>query len=400
MVFALYFQTLKSHVRLPEIKKLANLVMLPLVCVMAASQPVQSADAETRLVVVSIDGLRSEELFSGAEKALMSKEHGVDNVKRLESDYWREAPETRRKALLPFLWSKFESDQGWVCGDLTRDSVVVIENRRYFSYPGYNEFLTGFGDYSVDSNDKKYNQNVTFLEWLNAKEKYKGKVAAFASWDVFPFIINDKRSGVYVNAGWQPFTIGEPRVVEALNLVSDTMFQQFETVRYDSLTTAGAIEYLKTEKPKVLYLSIGEVDDWAHAGRYDRYLNAARHSDSLIERLWNTCESMPEYQGKTIFLLTTDHGRGLIRDGWKNHSDSLPGSERAWFAAFGPGLAAKGIDEGGAFTLSQLAPTACALLGEQFEASVGEKRHPLPIAPGTSHAATPDVGLGQKSDVD
>lgn len=348
-------------------------------CTLAFAATVLANDDEKRLIVVSIDGLRSEELFSGVEKALISKDHGVDNVGQLEADFWRDSPEVRRKLLLPFLWSKFESDQGWVAGDLEKDSVVVIENRRYFSYPGYNEFLTGFGDYAVDSNDKKYNKNVTFLEWLNKKDAYKGKVAAFASWDVFPYIINDKRSGVYVNAGWEPFTVGRADVIENLNLVSSNIFKQFGSVRYDSLTMAGAIEYLKQEKPKVLYVSIGEVDDWAHAGRYDRYINAARISDSLIEKLWNVCESLPEYKGKTVFLLTTDHGRGVIRDGWKNHSDSLPGSERAWFAAFGPGLSKSGIDEGGQFTLSQLAPTACAFLGEEFEQSGGEPRTPLPI---------------------
>jgi hypothetical protein len=61
----------------------------------------------------------------------------------------------------------------------------------WFSYPGYNEILTGSADDKrITSNDKMDNLNVTFLEHLNKLPEYKGKVMAFTSWDVFPFIIN------------------------------------------------------------------------------------------------------------------------------------------------------------------------------------------------------------------
>ena len=56
--------------------------------------------------------------------------------------------------------------------------------------------------YAINSNAKIYNKNITILEKLNQTIDYKNKIAAFASWDVFPFIINDKRSGVPVNAGY------------------------------------------------------------------------------------------------------------------------------------------------------------------------------------------------------
>ena len=43
---------------------------------------------------------------------------------------------------------------------------------------------------------------LPYWKKLNQTIDYKNKIAAFASWDVFPFIINDKRSGVPVNAGY------------------------------------------------------------------------------------------------------------------------------------------------------------------------------------------------------
>ena len=33
--------------------------------------------------------------------------------------------------------------------------------------------------------------------------EFTGKVAAFGSWDVFPYIINDKRSNIPVNASFR-----------------------------------------------------------------------------------------------------------------------------------------------------------------------------------------------------
>ena len=52
------------------------------------------------------DGLRWQELFSGAEESLITKKDGgVANVTALKKSYWRATSEERRLALMPFLWS-------------------------------------------------------------------------------------------------------------------------------------------------------------------------------------------------------------------------------------------------------------------------------------------------------
>ena len=79
-----------------------------------------------------------------------------------------------------------------------------LTNALWFSYPGYSEILTGLADDTrITSNDKFPNPNTTVLELANKDPKYMGKVAAFASWDVFPYIVNETRSGVPVNAGFE-----------------------------------------------------------------------------------------------------------------------------------------------------------------------------------------------------
>ncbi|MCC6512004.1 MAG: AP protein [Pirellulaceae bacterium] len=335
--------------------------------------------AVTNVVLITLDGLRGEEVFSGADQRLMVKENGVSQPDALKAKYWRESAEERREILLPFLWQQCQSNQGWLAGDVQQNSVVQVTNGLYFSYPGYNELLCGSPDPRVRSNDKKYNQNVTVLEWLNDKPEFKGHVAAYCSWDVFPFIINDQRSGIPVNAGWQRLTVGDANRLSALNLVSDQLFREWDGVRYDVLTASGAIEELKANHPRVLFVSLGETDDWAHAGRYDRYLLTSQQNDHFIRLLWETCQSLPSHQGKTTFIVTSDHGRGDGREGWKSHGVSLPGSERIWVAAFGPGLQATGIDRDHTFQQAQIAATVAALLGHDFTQSSPSVQPPLPI---------------------
>jgi hypothetical protein len=97
--------------------------------------------------------------------------------------------------------------------------------------------------------------------------------------------------------------------------------------------------------PRVIYVGFGETDDWAHSGRYDLYLEAARQTDDYIRRLWELLQSMDQYAGKTALLMTTDHGRGDTIEDWKSHNAVIEGSERIWIAAMGPGVPAKGIVE-------------------------------------------------------
>jgi hypothetical protein len=331
------------------------------------------------VVLITLDGLRGEEVFRGADLRLMTKENGVSKPDECKASFWREDAKERRELLLPFLWSQIQQGSGWIAGDIDGDSLVAVTNGLYFSYPGYNEILSGFPDPWVISNDKRYNRNTTVLEWLHQRPEFKGKISAYGSWDVFPFIINDQRSGIPVNAGWQKLTVGNPDRISALNFVSEQLFHEFEGVRYDSITALAAIEEIRTNQPRVLFVSFGETDDWAHVGRYDRYLLTARQNDQFIQSLWEATQSMDQYRDKTLFIISTDHGRGDGREGWKNHSVLLNGSERIWICALGLGLTRTGVDAGGRYEQAQIAATVGAALGHDFQTFKEEIRPPLPV---------------------
>ncbi|QEG24025.1 alkaline phosphatase family protein [Mariniblastus fucicola] len=322
------------------------------------------------VILITLDGLRWQELFGGAEKGLIDKEIGkVEDPKLTISRFFDDDPERRRELLMPYFWNSI-AKRGQVFGDPSHQSRVTVENGKFFSYPGYSEILTGFADETIDSNDKVNNKNVTVLEYIHQMPEFRGRVAAFCSWDVFPFIINSKRSGIPVNAGWQTLEHFEnDSEKETYRLLAKQLPRYWHGVRYDAFTFRGAVEYLKVRKPRVLYLALGETDDWAHAGRYDLYLESARTSDDLLRQLEELTQSIPQYRDNTAFVLTTDHGRGDGREGWKSHGSDLAGSDQIWIAVWGPNVPAKGIVQDVTASQGQVAATVAKLLGLDFTAS-------------------------------
>jgi len=337
---------------------------------------VPAAHKTENVVVVMLDGMRWQDVFRGADPELI-KTLGPDalgdakeRTANAQHLYWRDTPADRRQALMPFLWSVVAA-QGQIFGnrDLASDSHVT--NGLNFSYPGYSETLTGIADPRIHSNDNVPNPNVTVFEWLNGKPAFAGKVAAFGAWDVFNGIFNRERCGFVVNAGYDPLTaIPATPQIELLNDLKAETVRIWPDEAFDPLPFHTAVEYVKANKPRVLFLGLGETDDWAHGNSYAEYLNAAHRDDSYLRQLWEQLQSMPEYQGKTTLIVLPDHGRGVGAE-WTSHGQKIPASKETWMAYLGPDTAAKGerqqVDP---VTESQVAATLAALLGEDYHAAV------------------------------
>jgi len=331
-------------------------------------------DASENLVLVTLDGVRWQEVFAGIDLNLINDERYSHKPEALKKTYWREQRTERRKQLFPFLWSVIASE-GVLVGDRVQKSYMEVSNGWWFSYPGYNEILTGRADDGIDSNAKIWNPNVTFLEILNGLQGYKNRVMAFTSWDVFPYIINTERSGLPVNAG---FTVATPATSEKsrwLNELSAEAPRLWPTVRVDFLTNGDAMQALKNQHPRVIYIAYGETDDFAHDGSYDRYVDAAHRSDLMLSRLWNWLQTDPFYRDRTTLIISTDHGRGNTPDSWAHHAspaatakrgitdaaNGVPGSDQIWLAAIGPHIRSRGLVSGH-WKQSQIAATALACL--------------------------------------
>lgn len=346
-------------------KILVALLMLQLGVGMALGQ-----EDNIKVVLVTLDGFRWQEMFSGADPQLITNREYVHDTTALKKRFWRETPEERRNALLPFIWSEV-NENGQIHGNRTLGSKVDLTNTLWFSYPGYNEILTGKADDGrIVSNDKIPNPNKTILELANMSPKYQNKVAAFGSWDVFPFIINEDRSGVPVNAGFE-IAKGENLTEREkfLNQLQPIVPSPWSTVRLDAFTHHYAMEEMKKNHPEFMYISYGETDDFAHDGDYGAYLKSAHTTDSLIRDLWNFTQSDDFYKNKTVFLITTDHGRGTQPlNTWKSHGNDIVGAGSVWFIAFGEGITPKGeIKKEEQLFSNQIAPTIMDVLGLKID---------------------------------
>ncbi len=346
---------------------------LLLLALLLAAATAAAADLKTRnIVLITTDGLRWQEVFTGAEKALLSKQHGgVTDPKAIEAKFWRESPEERRAALMPFFWSKI-AREGQLYGNLPQRSSSQITNNMKFSYPGYNEILTGFADPLIDSNAKQPNQNFTVLEWLHRKPSFHGKVAAYSAWDVTPYIFNRQRCGFPVMGGWEPLPEPDPNPKQQLlnDLIADTTRPNAAEV-VDSFLFQAAREHLLRHQPRVLFVGFLETDAWGHAGRYDNLLNSAHAVDRYIQRLWETIQSLDQYRDQTTFIISTDHGRGSGLTNWKNHGQNVAGAEDMWMAFLGPDTPPLGERSNcDRVTQSQIAATLAALLGEDYHGAV------------------------------
>ncbi len=343
---------------------------------MIAAPVAQSPQA---VILVTLDGARVEEVFGGLDASIVESQ--LKEGQRLADQpiyqrYWAATPEARREKLMPFFWGTLLKSHGSIAGNPAIGSRVHLTNRHWFSYPGYSEILVGRAhDDVIKSNDAVRNPNQTVLQFLRASHGLtRDQVAVFASWNVFPAIVESKQGELTVNAGYQAFESPTAEVRRQSTL-------QFETptpwngVRHDAYTFRFAMDHLARHKPRVLYLALGETDDWAHDGRYDRVLETYTRTDQYLKELWEWLQAQPEYRERTHMLITTDHGRGRTPANWRDHGAKVTGASETWMAFVSPSFAKRGEWRGHEpLTASQAAATLIAWMGgepQKFPGAAG-----------------------------
>jgi len=321
---------------------------------LAAAALAQAQDARpARVVLVTIDGLRWEEVFRGAEADLVTDPE-------LRAAYAGNAA-----ALTPFLNSFVQS--GALIGNRDAGSCARVANDYWFSYPGYAEMLSGRPNPAIRSNKARPNDDVTVLERLAQRPDFAGQVQVFAEWNAMPAILNTARSGLPVFIPPDYDAAHDPQVIAAV---------------------APALASL----PRVLWVALGDTDNRAHEGDYDAYLRAAVAADAMLRDLWAAIEADPRAAGVTTMIVTADHGRGASAGGrWRGHGSGhwrgivVPGlrhkgSDAIFIAARGPGIGATNAYGGeSCATLGQVAPTLLQSVGLLAEAGQPDMAAPLAI---------------------
>lgn len=323
-------------------KKLIPLLLLLPLQFLLAMYGRDSQKEQSRVVIIAIDGLRWQEVFEGA----------------------------KRDSLMPFLW-EMGNKEGCLIGNRHKKSKMEVANGIWKSYAGYSEMLCGVtDDEHIFDNRKKLNPNRSVLELADACLEYKNEVAAVASWDVIPYILNYRRSQLPVD-------------YKSRHMVS-------AQVRCDSVTLSRALNTLGEKHPKLLFVEFCETDYYGHHGKWNEYLNAAHQNDAFIRKLWQYCQNDEFYKGNTTFIITCDHGRGEslglhINRGevdptasWTEHGKHIAGSDQTWLVAFGKDIQHLGEVEGGkTIYTKQIAPTIAHILNVPF--TNGDEQVATPI---------------------
>jgi hypothetical protein len=366
-LFFAYFQSIKQRLIMPFNNFLVRTIGALSILLSASFS---NAQDDQRLIIITTDGFRWQEVYNGMDAVVASdKRFNQHDSAGIFNAYWDLSPEARRQKLLPFFWGTI-AKQGQLYGNRKYGNKIDNANPYWFSYPGYSEILTGHVDTLINSNEYPPNPHKTILEYYNSLPSYKGKVAAFAAWDAFDRIINEKRAGLpVINAFDDNSVASTDPEMKLLNDMVRTSFRPWGNVEcLDVFTHYQAFTYLKNKRPKVMYISYGETDEFAHHGEYKHYLNAAHQFDEWVGNIWNWVQSQPDYKNKTTLLITTDHGRGDIKkEEWTDHGTGVQDAYQIWFAVMGPKVKPLGeMKSNQQFYQKQLAQTAAQLTGHTY----------------------------------
>jgi hypothetical protein len=335
------------------------------------------------VILLTLDGARTQEIFAALDVEILKSLVRAGSLEEHPTyrKYWASTPQERREKLMPFFWGTWMTQHGYIYGNRLLGSIVQITNTYRFSYPGYSEILTGQShDDVINSNANKPNPYSIVLEFLKRKLQLgPEQAAAFASWDTMSSIAEHEKGVLRINAGYQAYNHPD----SSIRLLSQLQFETltpWASVRHDLYTFSFAMSHLRMYKPRVLYISLGETDDWAHDGRYDLVLEALRQTDNRLRQLWGFLQHDDQYREKTSIVLSTDHGRGNGPTDWRDHGKDVEGAQYIWLAVVSPDDPRRGEQKNCATVYqNQIAATLCRFLKLDYAENNPNAGSPIPI---------------------
>lgn len=271
--------------------------------------PVPSRVGSPKVVLITVDGVRWQEIFNGTDPVLY----------RGKSISARE--------LLPNMYYQFV-DRGMVVG---KDSTFVATGPAHISLPGYLEIMRGHPSTDCQENDCEPRLKEDTMADLFEKS------AVFASWDTIRKTVGKNTNKFVVNCGRNFRSDGWKK----MDLEDNQNFPEVwgdPIYRPDDLTEKAAVDYLQWYAPDFLWISLGDTDEWAHSGDYDKYLESLQQADKFIGMIVEMVKQGQDGQDFT-FIVTADHGRGLQ---WQSHGWDKE-SARDWLMMAGRGIPAQGF---------------------------------------------------------
>ena len=308
-------------------------------------------EEDRAVVLVAVDGARWQEVF-----------YGVDRVQAREAGL-AEADIVRADELMPNL-QKLARERGVMLGV---GAPVVATGPNYVSMPGYTEIFTGRAPVRCQDNACPPQSEPTIFDEVRRVSERNTDVAVIASWEGIGRVAAARPSSLIVSTGRHGGTNREKIGVDARARV---LFDEAERAdpapgeqdfRPDRYTEKLALSYLEASRPRMLFVGLGETDEYAHRGNYIGYLEALRDADAFVGNLDSTLARMGDRGARTTVIVTADHGRARS---FRDHGDFAPESGRVWMVAIGGPGSGRGIAPRRELTrLADIAPTIRALLG-------------------------------------
>ncbi len=295
--------------------------------------PALPAAREARVenvILVTIDGVRWQEIFDGLEDA------------RADAAGLPRGEARTAEGLTPNLHKLF-FEGGTVLGDPRLGEPLVASGPRYYSLPSYVEIMTGAVS-GCTGNDCE-----PVVPWNIAAEiGHRGpdsRSAVFSSWSTIARAVP-----------------GDERVVREMGRRADDEQPAYPgrgDYRPDRATAAAALAHLVHQRPRMLWIALGDTDEWAHRNDYRGYVDALRFADSVVGEVCAHLAEMGAYGERTTVFVTADHGRDAD---FADHGG--PDSAAVWLLARGGGIAAQGPRSlAKRRYLRDVAPTIAALYG-------------------------------------
>jgi len=341
--------------------------------------PVQAELRTENVILVTFDGVRTQELFEGMDADIAAhheQQDGYSEIPELRKKFWRDSPEQRREVLMPFFWKQL-APMGVVLGNHGKGSSMQARNAVLWSSPGYTEIMTGQAQPEVVDNALVRYPHRTVMDHVRSTLRLDGsKVVQIGSWNGFRTAASATDGGFTMIGAYDPVPapLATPEM-ELLGSIRREVMELWEEGSNDALTYRLAEAYLREHRPRFMWLAFSQSDDWAHAGRYDRLLAYLHLADDFLRRLWTALQSMDDYHDRTTLVITTDHGRGLTAADWLEHDSTVPGSRDTWVAVIGPDTPDRGeVAPATTVYLSDIAATLLQFFGidyRQFNPAAG-----------------------------
>jgi hypothetical protein len=293
------------------------------------------------VILLMLDGVRWQEVFYGVDPELSRDDH-ADVFSFLLKDLMRE---------------------GVMFGDRKKGADMQVANSVNVSLPAYQSIMAGETQSCLSNGCGRISVETVQERLVRELGLDRRQVATIASWEKIPHAVEHVEGATFVNASFQDLDDGayDP-VFDGVNKAQAQDVPPWSGARYDRYTFAHAMHYLQKHKPRFMFISLDDSDEWGHKDEYARYLATLRQYDVWIKELVDTLKAMGDYGRDTTLIVTTDHGRG---DGgsWKNHGPFWSESKYTWLYGRSPFTHRPLIEEGAAYTHLDIRPTIEAAIG-------------------------------------